>query len=89
MQSRRQKNISRWANTEAYQEALGTKMRDKDPEMYQKIKTVMKVQQSINAYQNYEKSWDIILMPLNALLQGLEKYDDNLSTAIDLEADQI
>ena len=55
---------------EAYQEALGTKMRDKDPEMYQKIKTVMKVQQSINAYQNYER---VGYYPdaLNALLQGL------------------
>ena len=73
--------------TEAYQEALGTKMRDKDPEMYQKIKTVMKVQQSINAYQNYER---VGYYPdaLNALLQGIRKYDDNLSTAIDLEADQ-
>ena len=73
--------------TEAYQEAVGTKMRDKDPEMYQKIKTVMKVQQSINAYQNYER---VGYYPdaLNALLQGIRKYDDNLSTAIDLEADQ-
>ena len=73
--------------TEAYQEALGTKMRDKDPEMYQKIKTVMKVQQSINAYQNYER---VGYYPdaLNALLQGIRKYDDNLSTAIDLEVDQ-
>ena len=73
--------------TEAYQEALGTKMRDKDPEMYQKIKTVMKVQQSINAYQNYER---VGYYPdaLNALLQGIRKYDDNLSTAIDLEANQ-
>ena len=73
--------------TEAYQEALGTKMRDKDPEMFQKIKTVMKVQQSINAYQNYER---VGYYPdaLNALLQGIRKYDDNLSTAIDLEADQ-
>ena len=73
--------------TEAYQEALGTKMRDKDPEMYQKIKTVMKVQQSINAYQNYER---VGYYPdaLNALLQGIRKYDDNLSIAIDLEADQ-
>ena len=40
--------------SQAYEYAVGTNMKKKTPEQYQKIVTVMKVQHSIDAYQNYE-----------------------------------
>ena len=72
--------------TEAYQEAIGTDMRNKDEESYNKIKVVMKVQQSLNAYQNYDR---IQYYPeaLDALLRGLKRYDANIDEAMELEVD--
>ena len=73
--------------TEAYQEAIGTDMRKKNPEEYNKIKVVMKVQQPLNAYQNYDR---IGYYPeaLNALMKGLKRYDANIDEAIDLDVDK-
>lgn len=73
--------------TEAYQEAIGTDMQNKDEEVYNKIKVVMKVQQSLNAYQNYDR---IKYYPeaLDALLKGLKRYDANIKEAMDLEVDK-
>ena len=70
--------------SQAYEYAVGTNMKKKDPEQYQKIVTVMKVQHSIDAYQNYE---NVKKYPeaLDALLMGLKKYDANKKTAYDLE----
>ena len=70
--------------SQAYEYAAGTNMKKKDPEQYQKIVTVMKVQHSIDAYQNYE---NVKKYPeaLDALLMGLKKYDANKKTAYDLE----
>lgn len=72
--------------TEAYAEALGTNMHEKDEEEYNKIKVVMKVQQSLNAYQNYDR---INYYPeaLDALLRGLKRYDANIDEGIELEVD--
>lgn len=73
--------------TEAYQEAIGTDMRKKNPEEYNKIKVVMKVQQPLNAYQNYDR---IGYYPeaLNALMKGLKRYDANIDEAINLDVDK-
>lgn len=73
--------------TEAYQEAIGTNMREKDEEEYNKIKVVMKVQQSLNAYQNYDR---IKYYPeaLDALLRGIKRYDANIEQAMELEVDK-
>ena len=70
--------------SQAYEYAVGTNMKKKDPEQYQKIVIVMKVQHSIDAYQNYE---NVKKYPeaLDALLMGLKKYDANKKTAYDLE----
>ena len=70
--------------SQAYEYAVGTNMKKKDPEQYQKIVTVMRVQHSIDAYQNYE---NVKKYPeaLDALLMGLKKYDANKKTAYDLE----
>ncbi|MDY5180961.1 hypothetical protein [Butyribacter sp.] len=70
--------------SQAYEYAVGTNMKKKDPEQYQKIVTVMKVQHSIDAYHNYE---NVKKYPeaLDALLMGLKKYDANKKTAYDLE----
>ena len=70
--------------SQAYEYAVGTNMKKKEPEQYQKIVTVMKVQHSIDAYQNYE---NVKKYPeaLDALLMGLKKYDANKKTAYDLE----
>ena len=72
--------------TEAYQEAIGSDMREKDEEEYSKIKVVMKVQQSLNAYQNYDR---IKYYPeaLDALLRGLKRYDANIEEATQLEVE--
>ena len=72
--------------TQAYQEAIGTNMSEKDKEEYDKIKVVMKVQQSLNAYQNYDR---VSYYPeaLDALLRGLKRYDANIDRGIELEVD--
>jgi len=72
--------------TEAYQEAIGTDMRNKDEESYNKIKVVMKVQQSLNAYQNYDR---IKYYPeaLDSLLRGLKRYDSNIEEGMELEVE--
>ena len=68
----------------AYEKAMGSKMQEKDPETYEKIVTVMKVQQSLNSYSSYA-SMKHYPDALNALLRGLQKYDDNYDTAMELE----
>ncbi|MCI8563100.1 MAG: hypothetical protein HFH69_06230 [Lachnospiraceae bacterium] len=72
--------------TQAYQEAIGTNMSEKDKEEYEKIKVVMKVQQALNAYQNYDR---VSYYPeaLDALLRGLKRYDSNIDKGIELEVD--
>ena len=71
-------------SSDAYNEARGTKLKDKEPELYDKIITVMKVQQSIDTYSSYA---EMKYYPdaLNALLRGLQKYDENIDMAMDLE----
>lgn len=70
--------------SKAYEAAVGTNMKKKDPEQYQKIVIAMKVQHSLDAYQNYE---NVKKYPeaLDALLMGLKKYDANKKAAYDLE----
>ncbi len=73
--------------TEAYQEAIGSKMKEKDAEEYNKIKVVMKVQQALNSYQSYDR---ISYYPeaLDALLKGLQRYDMNIDQAVALDVDK-
>ena len=73
--------------TEAYKEAIGTDMREKDEEAYNKIKVVMKVQQTLNAYQNYDR---INYYPeaLDSLLRGIKRYDSNIEQATELEVEK-
>lgn len=73
--------------TDAYQEILGTNMKKKDQETYDKIVTVMKVQRSLNAYENYD-NMKYYPDALNALLVGLRKYDENIETARNLEIEK-
>ena len=70
--------------SQAYESAVGTNMKEKNPEQYKKIVTVMKVQHALDSYQNYE---NVKKYPeaLDALLMGLKKYDVNKKTAYDLE----
>lgn len=70
--------------SQAYESAVGTNMKEKNPEQYKKIVTVMKVQHALDSYQNYEnvKKYH---EALDALLMGLKKYDANKKTAYDLE----
>lgn len=73
--------------TDAYQEILGTNMKKKDQETYDKIVTVMKVQRSLNSYENYD-NMKYYPDALNALLVGLRKYDENIETARNLEIEK-
>ena len=70
--------------SQAYESAVGTNMKEKNPEQYKKIVTVMKVQHALDSYQNYE---NVKKYPeaFDALLMGLKKYDANKKTAYDLE----
>ena len=70
--------------SDAYEEAMGTKLNEKDLDTYEKIITVMKVQQSLNTYSSYA-NMKHYPDALNALLRGLQKYDDNIDMAMDLE----
>lgn len=72
--------------SDAYKEAIGSKLKDKDADKYEKVITVMKVQQSLDTYSNYT-AMKYYPDALNALLRGLEKYDENIETARDLEVD--
>lgn len=73
--------------TDAYREILGTNMKNKDQETYDKIVTVMKVQRSLNSYENYD-NMKYYPDALNALLVGLSKYDENIETARNLEIEK-
>lgn len=73
--------------TDAYQKILGTDMKKKDQETYDKIITVMKVQRSLNSYENYD-NMKYYPDALNALLVGLKKYDENIETARNLEVEK-
>ena len=70
--------------TQAYQEILGTNLKEKDPDTYNKIKTVMQVQRAINAYNNYNEM-NYYPDALNALLRGIQRYDANLESARELD----
>lgn len=70
--------------SDAYNEARGTKMKEKDPELYDKIITVMKVQQSLDSYSSYAVM-KYYPDALDSLLRGLQKYDENIDMALDLE----
>lgn len=50
---------------------MGTKLNEKDPDTYEKIITVMKVQQSLNTYSSYA-NMKHYPDALNALLRGLQ-----------------
>ena len=67
---------------QAYQEVLGTKVKEKDPDTYNKIRTVMQV--ALDSYQNYD-AMNYYPDALNALIRGLQRYDANLETAKQLE----
>ena len=69
---------------QAYQEVLGTKVKEKDPDTYNKIQTVMQVQRALDSYQNYD-AMNYYPDALNALIRGLQRYDANLETAKQLE----
>lgn len=59
-------------------------MKEKDPDTYNKIRTVMQVQRALDSYQNYD-AMNYYPDALNALIRGLQRYDANLETAKQLE----
>lgn len=69
---------------QAYQEVMGTNVKDKDPDTYNKIRTVMQVQRAIDSYNNYNEM-NYYPDALNALVQGIKRYDNNLESAKELE----
>lgn len=69
---------------QAYQEVMGTNVKEKDPDTYNKIRTVMQVQRAIDSYNNYNEM-NYYPDALNALVQGIKRYDNNLESAKELE----
>ena len=72
--------------TDAYEEAIGTNLKEKDRESYDKIKTVMKVQYALDSYQSYERM-KYYPEALNALLKGIKRYDDTIEDGVKLNVD--
>jgi len=72
--------------SDAYKEAIGSRLEEKEPDMYEKIVIVMKVQQALDKYSNYS-NMKYYPDALNALLEGLKKYDENIDTARDIGVD--
>lgn len=70
--------------TDAYTTMLGTNLKEDDPETYNKIKTVMQVQRGLNAYENYD-AMNYYPEALDALLQGVKRYDANLEQGKELD----
>ena len=68
----------------AYREILGVEVKERHQELADKIYTVMYVERQYEAYQNY-----VILndpkLALDALLQGLDKYDEYYNDAVALD----
>lgn len=67
----------------AYREILGVEIKERDQELADKIYTVMYVERQYEAYQNYVTLNEPELA-LDALLQGLDKYDDYYEDAVAL-----
>lgn len=59
----------------AYREILGVEVKEQDQELEDKVYTVMYVERQYEAYENYVRL-DAPDLALNALVQGLGKYDD-------------
>lgn len=67
----------------AYREIIGVDVKEKDQELKDKIYTVMYVERQYEAYQNYV-SMNRPDLALDALLQGLGKYDTYYDDAVEL-----
>lgn len=67
----------------AYREILGVEVKEQDQELEDKVYTVMYVERQYEAYENYVKLMEPDLA-LNALVQGLGKYDDYYEDAVTL-----
>lgn len=68
----------------AYREILGVEVKERHQELADKIYTVMYVERQYEAYQNYV-TLNQPELALDALLQGLDKYDEYYNDAVALE----
>ena len=68
----------------AYREIVGVEVKEKDEELESRIYTVMFVERQYEAYQNYVKM-NRPDQALNALLIGLDKYDEYYEEAVELD----
>lgn len=68
----------------AYREVIGVDVKKKDEELESRIYTVMYVERQYEAYQNY-MLMDCPDLALNALLSGLDKYDEYYQDAVELD----
>ena len=68
----------------AYRELLGVDLKKHDQELGDKVTTVMYVERQYEAYQNYV-TMDRPDLALDALIQGLARYDQYYDTAASLD----
>lgn len=68
----------------AYREILGVEVQERHQELADKIYTVMYVERQYEAYQNHV-SLNQPELALDALLQGLDKYDEYYNDAVALD----
>lgn len=68
----------------AYEEVCGVDVKDKDEDLLDRIYTVMYVERLYESYQN-NLALDRPDKALDALLRGLEKYDEHYAEAVELD----
>lgn len=68
----------------AYMELHGLDLKEKDQELYEKVRMVMFVDKELSSFENYT---GIRMYPeaLHSLLKGLEKYDSHVEEAVALD----
>ncbi len=68
----------------AYREIIGVEVKEKDEELESRIYTVMYVERQYEAYRNY-MLMDNPDLALDALLSGLDRYDEYYGDAVELD----
>lgn len=68
----------------AYREIIGVEVKERDEELESRIYTVMYVERQYEAYQNY-MLMDNPDLALDALLSGLDRYDEYYGDAVELD----
>ena len=71
---------------EAYETLSGTKLKEKDEGVYDKLQTIMIVKKELNSYYNF-KRMDKELEALDSIIKGIDRYERYYANAKELKVD--